>query len=125
MQSVAVVGSKIILRDFVLDDQEAAGILGEDQPDERPAVVGQALRLGLILRRQASTAVNVGYVRRDFQTLQTAFEAFWKEQVLKRVDELVTTCFDTTSGARSTLREGKDTGRRSEAPVELRHGVGN
>lgn len=68
MDSVEVVGTKILIRELTLDDQEAAYVVSEYKDEERPSVVKQALRLGLILRRQVSTVMNVDFVRPEFET---------------------------------------------------------
>jgi hypothetical protein len=98
MEYVEVIGSKIVVHELTLEDQEAAYILGECKPEEQPGVVKQALRLGLILRRQVGTAVNVDFVRLEFQNLRQAIERYWKDEVVSKLDKTITDHFDATKG---------------------------
>ncbi len=98
METVEILGSRILVRELSLDDQEATHILQDYAPEERLDVVKQGLRLGLILSRQARTVVNVDFVRLEFQTLQKAMEAYWKEEVVKRIDDTITNYFDVNKG---------------------------
>ena len=118
-KTIEIAGSKILFRHFVLDDVEASQILSECPVDERPDMAGQALRLGLILRRQTSTAINVDFVRREFQDLQMSFQTFWKEQVIQKIDELLMTCFDPKKGTlpqqlAQYFGNGRDKGKLNE-----------
>ena len=70
MAQVEVLASRILVKDLSLDDQEAAHILGEYKQEEYAEVVRQALRLGLILRRQVSTVVNVDFVKLELMVLE-------------------------------------------------------
>ena len=98
MEQVEIMGSKIVVRDLTLDDQETAQILGEYQPDEQIGVLKQAIRLGLIVRRQASTVGNVDFVKLEFQNLKQEMEKYWKDQVVKKIDETTKTYFDASEG---------------------------
>ena len=99
MSNVEVLDSKIMIHELTLDDSEAAYALAEYPDEERPAIVKQALRLGLILRRQVSTAVNVDFVRLEFGRLQGEIEKYWKDQVVKKIDETITNYFDPVKGS--------------------------
>lgn len=98
MEQVEVIGSKIIVRELMLEDQEAAHILGELKPEEQSDVVKQALRLGLILRRQVAMAVNIDFVRLEFQNLRQVIEKYWKDEVVSKIDKTITDHFDATRG---------------------------
>lgn len=98
MSSVEVTGSKILIRELMLDDQEAVQILSDYPEPERPEVAKQALRLGLILRRQASTAINVDFVKREFGALKTTIDDYWKQEVVTKIDNTITNYFDLQKG---------------------------
>ena len=98
MEKVEVIGSKIVVHSLTLEDQESAHILGEFAPEEQPAVAKQALRLGLLLRRQVGTAVNVDFVKLEFQNLQHAIETYWRDQVVRKIDETITNYLDVNKG---------------------------
>ncbi len=99
MDSVEVIGSKILIRELTLDDQEAASTLAECEEAEWPSVVRQGLRLGLILRRQVGTVANVDFVRLEFERLRVQMEAYWKEHVVQKINDTVTNYFDLGKGA--------------------------
>ena len=98
MVHVEMVGKRIHVRDLELDDEEAARILAEHKPEDRPEVVRQALRLGLILRRQASTVANVDFVKLEFKNLQHDMENYWKDEVKNKIDETMTNYFHPDKG---------------------------
>ena len=99
MAQVEVLASRILVKDLSLDDQEAAHILGEYKQEEYAEVVRQALRLGLILRRQVSTVVNVDFVKLEFKNLQQAFERYWREDVVAKIDSMIANYFDSNKGS--------------------------
>ncbi len=99
MEQVEVIGAKIVVRDLTLEDPEAAQILAEYPSEEHLGVVRQALRFGLLLRRQVSTAVDVDFVKLEFQKLQHAIETYWREDVIRRIDETIVSYFDASKGA--------------------------
>lgn len=116
MGAVEVVGSRIIIRELVLEDPEAADVLVEVREGERPAVTCQALRLGLILRRQAATVVNVDFVKLEFEHLRGDIETYWREHVVKPIGETIKTHFDPGTGTLPAhlahlFGDGKDAGK--------------
>ncbi len=96
MEQVEVIGSKIVVHDLTLEDPEAAHILEECPPEEHPAVVKQALLLGLLLRRQVGTAMNVDFVKLEFQGLQRDIETYMKDEVMNKIDKTIEHYFDTS-----------------------------
>jgi hypothetical protein len=116
MKAVEVMGSRIIIRELILEDPEAAGALAEVLEEERPGVTRQALRLGLILRRQAATALNVDFVKLEFERLKGDIEAYWREHVIKPIGETIKTHFDPGTGTvpahlARLFGDGKDSGK--------------
>ncbi len=99
MEQVEVIGAKIVVHDLTLEDPEAAHIVAEYPPEEHLGVVRQALRFGLLLRRQVTTATNVDFVKLEFQKLQHAIETYWREDVVRRIDETIVSYFDASKGA--------------------------
>jgi hypothetical protein len=53
----------------VLRDAQLAAVLGERAPEDRPAIVERALRIGLLALQDAGVTVNVDVVRTEFEKL--------------------------------------------------------
>ncbi len=66
---VRVEGDRIVLERFVLRDAQLAAVLGERAPEDRPAIVERALRIGLLALQDAGVTVNVDVVRTEFEKL--------------------------------------------------------
>jgi hypothetical protein len=98
VETIEVVGSRIVIKELTLHDEQAARILEDYAPEERLDVVKQGLRLGLILGRQARTVANVDFVKLEFERLQGAIEAYWKDEVVKKIDATITNYFDLNNG---------------------------
>jgi len=64
-------GERIVVEWLVLQDAGLAGFIGERPPDDRPALVERALRIGLVALQDAGVTVNVDAVRREFDGLLT------------------------------------------------------
>ncbi|HET9519773.1 MAG TPA: hypothetical protein VFO73_01865, partial [Candidatus Limnocylindrales bacterium] len=62
-------GDRIVLERFVLRDAQLAAVLGERAPEDRPAIVERALRIGLLALQDAGVTVNVDVVRTEFEKL--------------------------------------------------------
>jgi hypothetical protein len=66
---VRVDGDRIVLERFTLRDAQLAAVLGERAPEDRPAIVERALRIGLLALQDAGVTVNVDVVRTEFEKL--------------------------------------------------------
>jgi hypothetical protein len=66
---IRVEGDRIVLERFVLRDAQLAAVLGERAPEDRPAIVERALRIGLLALQDAGVTVNVDVVRTEFEKL--------------------------------------------------------
>jgi hypothetical protein len=62
-------GDRILVEGLVLVDAGLAGFIAERPPDDRPALVERALRIGLVALQDAGVTVNVDAVRREFDGL--------------------------------------------------------
>jgi len=116
MAAVTVSDSRITVHELVLDDAEAAYALTEVSEGDRAAVAVQALRLGLILRRQAVTGVNVDFVKLEFARLKGEIEKYWQEHVLAPINETIIEHLDPAKGAlpkylMQYFGNGKDAGK--------------
>ncbi len=67
--SIRVEGDQLILERLVIADAVLARSMADRPPDDRPAFVERALRIGLLALQDASTSVDVDLVRREFETL--------------------------------------------------------
>jgi hypothetical protein len=66
---VRVDGDRIVIDRLVIRDAQAAAVLVDRSPDERPAVIERALRIGLLALQDAGVTVNVDIVRSEFEKL--------------------------------------------------------
>ena len=64
--AVRVDGERIVVERLVLADPALAASLAERDPDELPALVERALRIGLLALQDAATSVDVDVVPREF-----------------------------------------------------------
>ncbi len=95
--SVRVDGERIIVERLVLADPALAASLAERDPVERPAVVLRALRIGLLALHDASTAMDVDVVRREFEKLITQTTAV-NESAARAVEDLLRANFADGDG---------------------------
>jgi hypothetical protein len=72
---VEVLGDRITVERLTLLDPAAAAYVSDAAPEERPALVERALRIGLTALQQAGVSVNVDVVRREFESLLTQTQA--------------------------------------------------
>ena len=94
---VHVDGDRIVVERLILADRVLAGSLAEREPEDRPAVVERALRIGLLALQDASTAVDVDVVRREFEKLMAQTTAV-NEQAARAVEEVLRTNFADDDG---------------------------
>ena len=66
---IHVDADRIVIDRLVVRDPSLAAILGERPPEDRPAVVERALRIGLLALQDAGATVDVDLVRTEFEKL--------------------------------------------------------
>jgi hypothetical protein len=66
---IRVEGDRIVVERLVLHDAPLATFLAERPADDRPELVGRALRIGLLALQDAGVTVNVDVVRAEFEKL--------------------------------------------------------
>ena len=66
---VHVDGDRIVLERLVIRDRQLAATLADRPPEDRPAMVERALRIGLLAIQDAGVTVNVDLVRSEFEKL--------------------------------------------------------
>ncbi|HET9346792.1 MAG TPA: hypothetical protein VFO05_13950 [Candidatus Limnocylindrales bacterium] len=66
---IHVDADRIVIDRMVVRDPSLAAILGERSPEDRPAVVERALRIGLLALQDAGATVDVDLVRTEFEKL--------------------------------------------------------
>ena len=62
-------GDRIVVERLVIADAQLAAFLAERPADDRPDLVGRALRIGLLALQDAGVTVNVDVVRAEFEKL--------------------------------------------------------
>ena len=67
--AVRVEGDRIVIDALVLADGPLAAFVAERAPDERPALLERALRIGLVALQDAGVSMDVDVVRREFETM--------------------------------------------------------
>jgi hypothetical protein len=71
---VTVEADRIVIDRLVVRDPGLASILAERPPEDRPALVERALRIGLLALQDAGATVNVDVVRTEFEKLMRQTE---------------------------------------------------
>jgi hypothetical protein len=71
---VLVDADRIVIERLVVRDSGLASILGERPPEDRPALLERALRIGLLALQDAGATVNVDVVRAEFEKLMRQTE---------------------------------------------------
>jgi hypothetical protein len=94
---VRVDGARIVVERLALTDPVLAASLAEREPDERPSVVERALKIGLLALQDASTAVDVDVVRREFEKLVAQTTAV-NEQAARAVEDVLRANFADGDG---------------------------
>lgn len=95
--SVRIERDSIVVERLVLVDPALATSLAEREPTERPAVVERALRIGLLALQDASVAMDVDVVRREFEKLVQQTSAA-NEQAARAVEEVLRANFADGDG---------------------------
>src|SRR5215203_116180 len=95
--AVRVEGERIVVERLVLTDPGLAASLAERDAAERPAVVERALRIGLLALQDASSAMDVDVVRREFEKL-IAQTTSVNESAARAVEEVLRANFADGDG---------------------------
>jgi len=67
--AVCVEGDRLVIESLTLVDGPLAAFVAERAPDERPALLERALRIGLTALQDAGVSMDVDVVRREFETM--------------------------------------------------------
>jgi len=67
--AVRVDGDRLVIESLALVDGALAAFVAERAPDERPALLERALRIGLTALQDAGVSMDVDVVRREFETM--------------------------------------------------------
>jgi hypothetical protein len=94
---VPVDGERIVNQRLVLADAALAASLADREPVDRPAVVERALRIGLLALQDASTAMDVDVVRREFEKLVAQTTAV-NESAARAVEDVLRANFADGDG---------------------------
>ena len=94
---VRVDGDRIVVERLVVVDAALAASLADREPAERPAVVERALRIGLLAMQDASTAMDVDVVRREFEKLMAQTTAV-NESAARAVEDVLRANFADGDG---------------------------
>ena len=94
---VRVDGERIVIERLVLVDAALAASLADREPADRPAVVERALRIGLLALQDASTAMDVDVVRREFEKLVAQTTAV-NESAARAVEDVLRANFADGDG---------------------------
>jgi hypothetical protein len=94
---VRVDGERIVVERLVIVDAALAASLADRDPAERPAVVERALRIGLLALQDASTALDVDVVRREFEKLVAQTTAV-NEHAARAVEDVLRANFADGDG---------------------------
>jgi len=65
---------EVTIHEVTIRDAELASYLADHEPDERREVVDRAFRVGVMILQLADTSKDLEYVKREFETMQTALE---------------------------------------------------
>ena len=94
---VHIDGDRIVVERLVVVDAALAVSLADREPAERPAVVERALRIGLLAMQDASTAMDVDVVRREFEKLMAQTTAV-NESAARAVEDVLRANFADGDG---------------------------
>jgi len=95
--AVCVDGDRLVVERLVLADPGLASIVGERPPDDRPAFVERALRIGLLALQDAGTTLDVEMVRSEFEKLVRQSEQA-NERAAQALDLVLRTNFADGDG---------------------------
>jgi hypothetical protein len=65
---------EVTIHEVTIRDAELTSYLADHGPDERREIVDRAFRVGLMTLQLADTSKDLEYVKREFETMQTALE---------------------------------------------------
>jgi predicted nuclease with TOPRIM domain len=71
---VDIDSDEITIREVTVRDAELASYLADHDPDKQREVVDRAVRVGLMTLQLADTSKDLEYVKREFESMQTALE---------------------------------------------------
>ncbi len=71
---VRVDGERILIERLIVRDASLAAIVGEREPEDRPAFIERALKIGLTALQDATISVDVDLVRGEFEKLLRSSE---------------------------------------------------
>jgi hypothetical protein len=132
-------GERVIVVGLTLTDMGLAAFVASRPDGERVALVQRALRIGLLALQDAGASLDVGVVRREFETMLRQTETL-NERVATQVDELLRQNFADVDGRlprtletflgdhgqlRTFTRELFDEERRDSAIGRIRSLLGN
>jgi hypothetical protein len=135
---VRVDGERVVVERLVLVDQGCAAFLAARPPEERPATVERALKIGLTALQDAGTSLDVDMVRREFEALLLQAQAT-NERAARALEDVLRQNFadgdgrlprtlERFLGDRGALREyvGElfDPGKRDSAIGRMRELLG-
>src|SRR6476469_3652792 len=71
---IRVEGDRIVIERFVVRDPTLAAVLAQSDPEDRPAVVERALKVGLLAIQDVAATMDVDVVRDEFDKLLRSTE---------------------------------------------------
>lgn len=66
--------NEVTIHEVTIHDAELASYFADHGPNERREIVDRAFRVGLMTLQLADTSKDLEYVKREFETMQTALE---------------------------------------------------
>ena len=81
MPTVEVLEKSIHIVDLTIVDEECAEIVLASPEEQRDQLVKRALKVGLIMCRDAATVGKADFVRHEFSKLKQDIETYWKDEV--------------------------------------------
>jgi hypothetical protein len=98
MGAVELVEGGVRILDLIVMDEEAHKVVLDCPTDDRQQLVRQAVKVGLIMCRDAATVAKADFVRLEFSKLKNEMEQYWKEQIKGKIDEALQQFFDGQRG---------------------------
>jgi hypothetical protein len=87
-ERIRVIADRVVIEELVLVDPGLAAHLRDQPEEDRAAVLGRALRIGIIALQAAGPSLDTDLVRREFETLVQRTESL-HDRVAAQVDELL------------------------------------
>ena len=98
MPTVEVEEKTIRIIDLTIVDEEACEIVLACPEEQRDPLVKRALKIGLIMCRDAGTIAKADFVRLEFSKLKQDIETYWKDEVQSKIDATLKVFFDVDKG---------------------------